>query len=156
MTNFRATAETAASPVEAVAAAARTLFSVLHPGESWDELSGLAEQKETPALARQAVFMRAARFGLEAYARFAGGVRHRNPLSLRERQLVAQVWMSVVTEPESFPLRHAGKQVGVHLARYNEDLARTAASGGRGAVAAMIRDYSRVMARITEAAGNGG
>lgn len=148
MIEYRATPETATSVIEAQAAAARALFAVLHPAESWDEISGLADQKQTPALARQAVFMRAARNGLEAYARYAAGIRHRNPLSLRERTLVAQVWTEVVITPEPFALKNAARLASVQIARYDAALSQTVATGGRGAVAAMIRDYSRAMVRL--------
>lgn len=148
MTDYRATVETATSVIEAQAAAARALFSVLHPTESWDELSGQADRKETPALARQAAFMRAARFGLDGYARFSAGVRHRNPLSPRERQLVALVWSEVVVTPDNASIRNAARLAGVHLSRFNDALAGRVNSAGFGAVTAMVRDYSRALVRI--------
>jgi hypothetical protein len=151
-TRFNATVETARNPVEAVAAAARALFSDLHPTESWDELSGQADMSSTPALARQAVYMRAARFGTAAYGRYAAGIRHLNPLSVKERQRVARVWMQVIGKPDPGALRAAARQAGVHLGRYSAALTGIVNAGGRGAVAAMIRDYSRVMSRIGEQA----
>ncbi|MBK8199223.1 MAG: hypothetical protein IPK75_12740 [Acidobacteria bacterium] len=148
---YRATAETARTVIEATAAAARALFETLYPSESWDELSGLADLKQTPALARQAVFMRAARFGCDAYARLAAGIRHRNPLSQGERQRTGQVWTSVILTPEARPLRQAGNVAATHIQRYDPTAAALAATGGRGAVTAMIRDYSIALARLSAA-----
>lgn len=148
-TRFNATVETARSPVEAVAVAARALFTELYPLESWDELTGQADQSMTPALARQAVFMRAARAGVDAYGRAAAAIRHQNPLSQGERQRVAQVWMQIVASPDAPGLRRAAKLAGAQLDRYDKTLSGRLITGGRGAVSVMVRDYSRVMARLT-------
>lgn len=147
-TRFNATVETARNPVEAVAVAARALFSELYPLESWDELTGQADQSMTPALARQAAFLRAARAGVDAYGRSAASIRHQNPLSRPERQRVARVWRQVIASPEATGLRRAAKHAGAQLDRYDKTLSGRLITGGRGAVSVMVRDYSRVMARL--------
>lgn len=152
-TEYRATAETARTVIEATAAAARALFETLYPSESWDELIGLANKQETPSLARQGAFMRAARFGLDAYARRASGIMHRNPMSLAERQRSGATWAAIVMQPEPTALREASKIAAVHIDRIDAPTARTIATAGRGAVAAMIRDYSRALVRLSSVAG---
>jgi hypothetical protein len=146
---FNATVETAGNPVEAVAVAARALFTEMYPLESWDELTGQADQSMTPALARQAVFMRAARAGVDAYGRSAAGIRHDNPLSRRERQRLAQVWRQIIADPQTPGLRRAAKHAGAHLDRYEKSLSGRLVTGGYGPVSVMVRDYSRVTARLT-------
>ena len=152
-TNYRATVETAGSSIEANAVGARVLFEGLYPAESWDELIGLADRQQTPALARQGAFMRAARFALDTYARRAVGIMHRNPMSIGERQRTAAIWARVVTEPVPRALAEAAKVAAIHVERVDAATSRTIATGGRGAVAAMIRDFSRTMVRLSAAAG---
>lgn len=92
-TYFSATAETARTHMEVLAVCGAYLFEQMSPGtRSWSDLTRLANEKHMPALAEQAAWMRAARAGINLYARRTAGIRHKNPLSGPEGQRLERVW----------------------------------------------------------------
>lgn len=81
------------SHVECVAAAARAAWAMNQQSPTWSELNEQADQKQEAALVAQSEYMRAVRPVIDKYERHCAGIRHRNPLSNRERQSVVNIWL---------------------------------------------------------------